>query len=36
MSEDEIHGFHSLRWEDQLKIKDRIAGKGYFANNNEL
>ena len=26
-SEDEIHGFHSLRWEDQQKIKEKIGGK---------
>ncbi|XP_076464586.1 poly [ADP-ribose] polymerase 1-like [Babylonia areolata] len=24
-TEDEIHGFHSLRWEDQQKIKEKIA-----------
>ncbi|XP_041351454.1 poly [ADP-ribose] polymerase 1-like [Gigantopelta aegis] len=25
---DDIHGFHSLRWEDQQKIKDKVAGSG--------
>ncbi|KAK7474692.1 hypothetical protein BaRGS_00034057 [Batillaria attramentaria] len=25
---DEIHGFHSLRWDDQEKIKEKIGGGG--------
>ena len=24
----EIHGFNGLRWEDQQKIKDKLAGTG--------
>ncbi|KAK7104156.1 poly [ADP-ribose] polymerase 1-like [Littorina saxatilis] len=27
-SEDEIHGFHSLRWEDQQKVKENLGGAG--------
>jgi len=24
----DIHGFNGLRWEDQQKIKDKLAGTG--------
>ncbi|XP_046355890.2 poly [ADP-ribose] polymerase 1-like [Haliotis rufescens] len=31
---DDIHGFHSLRWEDQQKIKDKVGGGAGDAGDN--